>query len=148
VGRREGAAVTSPFLSAYLHLERQADEADGHPTPELADRLAAAWNNLSEAEIRWLRNRGTPEGNPFESAGRARKLAKLMASVPMAETPDDNRIMAEFLEGLSVPDRAAWAKEWAKCNAPSAETWRQLVEGVKARKTIGEVDEMARRVIR
>jgi hypothetical protein len=140
--------MTSPFLSAYLHLERQADEADGHPTPELADRLAAAWNNLSPGEIRWLRNRGMPEGSPFEDAARGKKVARLLASVPVCESADDTRITAEWLESMSVPDRALWAKKMAGVRAPSAETWRQLVEAVKARKTIGEVDELARRVIR
>ena len=132
-------SAPSPRLSTYLGLERKAEDAESAPSRDLLDRLDAAWKQLTAYEVTWLRARrpGAAIG-PFEDAARSRKVAAILAVVPTGETTDQNRIIAEFLIGLSVPERAIFAKA-ARVNAPSAETWQQVVDAVRARKPIGEV---------
>lgn len=74
----------------------------------------------------------------FEENARARKVLAILAVVPTGETSAENRIIAEFLAALSAPERALFAKI-AKVNAPSEETWRQVISAVLARKPISEV---------
>ena len=89
-----------------------------------------------------------PDGvGPFEDAARRRKVLKLLAFVPMAASRAENDVTAAWLARMSVPERGIFAKV-AGCNAPSDETWRQLIEAVKARKTVGDVDALAREIIR
>lgn len=129
----------SPRLSAYLGLERQAEDTDGAPSRDLLDRLDAAWKGLTAYEVAWLRARRPGQTtSPFEDAARAKKVASILAVVPTGETTEQNRIIAEFLTGLSVPERAIFAKA-AKANAPSAETWQQVIDAVRAWKPIGEI---------
>lgn len=129
----------SPRLSAYLGLERLVEDTDGAPSRDLLNRLDAAWKDLTTYEVAWLRARqpGTVT-SPFEAAARSKKVIALLGVVPTGETSDQNRIIAEFLTGLSVPERAIFAKS-AKVNAPSAETWQQVIDAVRARKPISEV---------
>lgn len=85
-----------------------------------------------------------PTNNAHEEAARAAKLLKLLAFVPTGSSREINQITAEWLAALSVPERAIFA--WlAGCNAPSGETWDQLVQAVSARKTIDEVLELMSR---
>ena len=129
----------STRLSTYLGLERLAEAADGQPSDDLRTRLDAAWDALTAVEVAWLRAR-RPEadhGNQFQEAARSRKVLAILAVVPTGETTFQNESIAAFLLGLSVEDRDAFAAE-AHVNAPSDETWRQVVAGVLARKPIGE----------
>jgi len=139
--------ANSPRVSAYLGLERLAEESEGRASADLRARIDAAWEALTPDEVRWIRARQSNGVGPFEDSARRRKVLKLLAFVPMAGSNAENEVCADWLTRMSVPERAIFAKV-AGANAPSDETWRQLVEAVKARKTIGEVDEIARRVIR
>ena len=138
--------IPETSLSAYLGLERLAEEADGRPSADLRARLNAAWKALTPAEVAWLRARQS-SGGPFEDAARRRKVLKLLAFVPMAGSAAENEVTAAWLARMSVPERGIFAKV-ASCNAPSDESWRQLIEAVKARKTVDEVDALAREIIK
>lgn len=74
----------------------------------------------------------------FERAARSRKVLALLAVVPTVETARENQVVVEFLAGLSAADRAVFAG-LAKVNAPSEETWRELVAAVSARTSLKEV---------
>lgn len=138
----------SPRITVYLDLEHEADETNGDPSPELVGRIDAAWKRLTPAEVTWLRARPVGHGvGPFENAARRRKVLKILEFVPTGASRVENQICAEWLRGMSPPERGLFAK-LAKCNAPSEETWRQLIEAVKARKTVDEVDALARELIR
>lgn len=76
--------------------------------------------------------------SPFEEAGRARKVMAILKVVPTGDSSTENGIVADFLAGLSVPERAVFAK-LAKVRSPSDETWRLVIEAVRARKPVGEV---------
>lgn len=138
----------SDHVQAYLDLEREADEADGAPSLDLVARIDAAWKRLTPAEVTWLRARPVGHGvGPFENAARRRKVLKLLEFVPTGASRAENQICAEWLKGMSPPERGLFAK-LAKCNAPSEETWRQLIEAVKARKTVDEIDALAREIVK
>ncbi len=77
--------------------------------------------------------------NPHEEAARSRKVLAILSVVPTGETSEQNRIIAEFLAALSVPERAIFAKK-AKVNAPSKETWDLVLSAVRARTPIAEVE--------
>jgi hypothetical protein len=134
----------STRLSTYLGLERLAEAADGQPTPDLRTRLDAAWDALTAVEVAWLRARrpGLP-GNQFEDAARSRKTAAILAEIPTGETTAQNQRIAKWLTKLSATDRATLAAA-AHVNAPSDETWRQVVAAVLARKPIRKVQEKER----
>lgn len=129
----------SSKVSAYLDLERQADESDGRPAPDLAIKLDAAWRLLTPDEIRWIRARRDDQRNPFEESARSKKVLALLAKVPVGANRDANRITAEWLVGMSPAERGLFA-QMAGCKAPSSETWRQLVEAVKQRRTVEEME--------
>src|SRR5690348_10925956 len=76
--------------------------------------------------------------NPFEEASRGRKVIAILAIVPTGETPEQNRIIAEFLANLSPAERAIFAQA-AHVKSPSSETWSAVVDAVRSRRTVGEV---------
>lgn len=129
-----------PRVLAYLDLERQVEAADGHPDPDLVDRMNAAWKVLTPAEVRAVRARNPGHGNSFEEAARGRKILKLLAKVPVGASREANRITAEWLVGFSPDERALFA-QMAGCKSPSSETWRQLVEAVRSRRSVDEAIE-------
>ena len=132
------ATKPSTRLSTYLGLERLAEAADGQPSADLRIRLDAAWDALTAVEVAWLRARRPVDSeNHFQEAARSRKVLAILAVVPTGETTFQNESIAAFLLGLSVEDRNGFAFE-AQVNAPSDETWRQVVAGVLAREPIGE----------
>lgn len=140
--------ANSPNVSAYLGLERLAEEAEGQPSADLRRRLYIAWRELTAEEVAWIRSRRTADGaNHFQDAARRKKVLKLLAFVPMAGSGAENEITAAWLARMSVPERGIFAKV-AGCNAPSETTWGQLIEAVKARKTLDEAEKLAREIIR
>lgn len=134
----------SPALSTYLGLEREAEASDGRPSPDLKRRLDAAWEALSAREVAWLRARTPGEGSHFEESARRRKVLKLLAATPCGGDAAENAAIAEWLEALTPPERGLFAKE-AGCNAPSTETWKQLLEAVRARRSVEEAVAAAER---
>lgn len=66
--------------------------------------------------------------NAHEFMARQRKLDALLARVPAG----NNAAIAAHLAAFTAAERAAWA---AGCGTrkPSAETWRQFCEAVRAR---------------
>lgn len=70
--------------------------------------------------------------NQFEHAARAAKVAKLLAHVPVAETPDQVAPIAVYCMGLSHAHRAELARQ-AGTLFPSPETWRHLIAAIWAR---------------
>lgn len=136
--------TASRALSTYLGLEREAEASDGQPSPDLRARLDTAWKALSPREVAWLRGRQPGAGNHFEDAARNRKVIKLLAAVPCGDDAAENGAIADWLEALTPPERGLFAKE-AGCNAPSTETWKQLLEAVRARRSVDEAAAAAER---
>lgn len=71
----------------------------------------------------------------FEVIARQRKVAALLALVPASRTEREHEAVADTLAGFSPADRVRFAAH-AGVRAPSEETWRQLVEAVRARKAV------------
>jgi len=71
--------------------------------------------------------------NVFADRARAVKVAKILATVPCGKTPAETDIICNWLRGLTVAERAAIARA-AGANAPSDETWGQVITQAAARK--------------
>jgi hypothetical protein len=82
-------------------VDRQAEEADGNPSPDLVRDLDAAWAELSPAEVAWLRAR-PPAGEPNEDGARARKVrARQIETVEVFVMPPSFAVLEQRLRGRS-----------------------------------------------
>lgn len=70
--------------------------------------------------------------NQFEHSARATKVAKLLALVPVARTPDQVHATAVYVASMSHCLRGELARQ-AGALFPSDATWTQLVSAIWAR---------------
>ena len=68
----------------------------------------------------------------YERLGRARKVAKMLAKLPILPLDTTGERTIAVLEQATPANRAQFAS-WAGVTAPSDETWRDLIEAVRAR---------------
>lgn len=73
--------------------------------------------------------------NPFEAYHRSNKVALIVAFLPVCRSRAGNKVIAEFLQALSLSDRKVLAKAAGCKSKPSDKTWSQAVQTVRERAT-------------
>lgn len=86
----------------------------------------------------------------YAEAARAKKVAKLLAKVPVGNNAAESAKILTWLEAFTADDRADFAS-FAEVNKPSATTWNALLSAVSQRKTTDEAfadaDRMRRTIL-
>lgn len=77
--------------------------------------------------------------NPHEHAARERKVARMLAAVPLVTTPNERETMALVLEQSDGSARKLFAAKLG-VNEPSKETWTALCAAVRARPLATEAE--------
>jgi len=71
-------------------------------------------------------------GRAYERLARARKVAKMLAKLPLLPLDPTGERTIAVLEQATSANRAQFAS-WAGVTVPSDQTWRELIEAVRAR---------------
>ena len=75
--------------------------------------------------------------NSFEASARAAKVAAILTTIPTTGTARRIRLTADWAAGLSQVDRDRLAAS-AGQHSPSVDTWAAVVDGLRARRTVGQ----------